>query len=128
MDTFKIIIVSKRSTKIEYVAFFNKYNSYKILKKENLSLVTEGNYCLLGNRGLYMIGVVQVGNVGRELKRALRKFFGIIHFLLSRIYICTLNGWNVLWDSVIAQLVKNLPARQETQVLLLGREDPLGKG
>ena len=27
--------------------------------------------------------------------------------------------------SIIAQLVKNLPAVQETQVLSLGREDPL---
>ena len=29
--------------------------------------------------------------------------------------------------SLIAQLVKNLPATQETQVLFLGREDPLQK-
>ena len=30
--------------------------------------------------------------------------------------------------SLMAQLVKNLPAMQETQVQLLGREDPLEKG
>ena len=30
--------------------------------------------------------------------------------------------------SLIAQLVKNLPAMQETPVLFLGQEDPLGKG
>ena len=30
--------------------------------------------------------------------------------------------------SLIAQLVKNLPAMQETPVRLLGREDPLRKG
>ena len=30
--------------------------------------------------------------------------------------------------SLIAQLVKNLPAMQETPVRLLGREDPLEKG
>ena len=29
------------------------------------------------------------------------------------------------WASLIAQLVKNLPAMQETQVRFLGREDPL---
>ena len=29
--------------------------------------------------------------------------------------------------SLVAQLVKNLPARQETQVRLLGQEDPLEK-
>ena len=30
--------------------------------------------------------------------------------------------------SLIAQLVKNPPAMQETPVQLLGQEDPLGKG
>ena len=75
MDTFKIIIVSKRSTKIEYVAFFNKYNSYKILKKENWSLVTEGNYCLLGNRGLYMIGGGAGGERRKRIKKGLKEIF-----------------------------------------------------
>ena len=32
------------------------------------------------------------------------------------------------WASLVAQLVKNLPAMQETQVQLLGWEDPLEKG
>ena len=31
------------------------------------------------------------------------------------------------WASLIAQLVKNLPAMQETQVQFLGWEDPLEK-
>ena len=31
------------------------------------------------------------------------------------------------WASLIAQLIKNLPAMQETPVQLLGREDPLEK-
>ena len=31
-------------------------------------------------------------------------------------------------SSLVAQLVKNLPAMQETLVGLLGREDPLEKG
>ena len=36
---------------------------------------------------------------------------------------------NILaWASLIAQLVKNLPAMQETPVQFLGREDPLEKG
>ena len=30
--------------------------------------------------------------------------------------------------SLVAQMVKNLPAMQETQVLSLGREDPLEEG
>ena len=33
-----------------------------------------------------------------------------------------------LWASLIAQLVKNPPAMQETLVEFLGREDPLEKG
>ena len=32
------------------------------------------------------------------------------------------------WASLLAQLVKNLPAMQETPVRFLGREDPLEKG
>ena len=35
---------------------------------------------------------------------------------------------NFLWASLIAQLIKNPPAVQETHVRLLGREDPLEKG
>ena len=33
-----------------------------------------------------------------------------------------------VWASLIAQLVKNLPAMQETLVQFLGQEDPLKKG
>ena len=32
------------------------------------------------------------------------------------------------WTSLVAQLVKNLPAMQETLVRSLGQEDPLEKG
>ena len=32
------------------------------------------------------------------------------------------------WDSLVAQLVKNLPAMRETWVRALGWEDPLEKG
>ena len=32
------------------------------------------------------------------------------------------------WASLVAQMVKNLPARQETQVQLLGQEEPLEEG
>ena len=35
---------------------------------------------------------------------------------------------NIMWASLIAQLIKNLPAMQETPVRFLGREDPLEKG
>ena len=33
-----------------------------------------------------------------------------------------------LWASLLAQMVKNLPAMQETWVQSLGGEDPLGEG
>ena len=36
--------------------------------------------------------------------------------------------FNGKWASLIAQLVKNLPAMQETLVQSLGWEDPLEKG
>ena len=35
---------------------------------------------------------------------------------------------NYIWASLVAQLVKNLPAVKETQVQSLGWEDPLKKG
>ena len=34
---------------------------------------------------------------------------------------------SLIWASLVAQLVKNLPAMQETLVGFLGREDPLEK-
>ena len=33
-----------------------------------------------------------------------------------------------IWDSLVAQVVKNLPAMQETWIQSLGSEDPLEKG
>ena len=55
-------------------------------------------------------------NVGPELLRAqsFKKAFGYLSLSF--------------WASLVAQLVKNLPAMQETQVRSLGREDPLEKG
>ena len=38
----------------------------------------------------------------------------------------TVSG-NVIWASLVAQSVKNLPAVQETRVQSLGLEDPLEK-
>ena len=32
------------------------------------------------------------------------------------------------WASLVAQMVKSLPALQETRVRSLGQEDPLGEG
>ena len=33
-----------------------------------------------------------------------------------------------MWASLVAEMVKNLPAVQETQVQSLGQEDPLEEG
>ena len=38
------------------------------------------------------------------------------------------NPINSGWASLIAQLIKNPPAMQETLVQFLGQEDPLAKG
>ena len=35
---------------------------------------------------------------------------------------------NIYWASLVAQMEKNLPAMQDTQIRSLGREDPLEKG
>ena len=35
---------------------------------------------------------------------------------------------SLLWDFSVVQMVKNLPAMQDTHVQSLGREDPLEKG
>ena len=35
--------------------------------------------------------------------------------------------WQASWASLVAQMVKNLPAVQENQVRSLGQEDPLEK-
>ena len=42
--------------------------------------------------------------------------------------LCSFEGFQGCQDSLIAQLVKNPPAMQETPVRFLGQEDPLEKG
>ena len=37
------------------------------------------------------------------------------------------QSYGFFWASMVAQMVKRLPAMQETQVQSLGREDPLKK-
>ena len=43
-------------------------------------------------------------------------------------HMCVLSMCMLICDSLIAQVVKNLPAIQETPVQFLGQEDPLEKG
>ena len=47
----------------------------------------------------------------------------VTHHVLEIHEYCCLNG-----ASLIAQVVKNLPAMQGSQVQFLGQEDPLEKG
>ena len=45
-----------------------------------------------------------------------------------QIYLSVLRFCNLCEASLIAQLVKNMPAMQETPIQFLGREDTLEKG
>ena len=49
---------------------------------------------------------------------------------LNQLFVCYLYspGYFTRWASLKAQLVKNLPAMQETLVHFLGQEDSLEKG
>ena len=46
------------------------------------------------------------------------------YFCFSNLHIFSFLYFTSCWASLIAQLVKNLPAMQETLVGFLGREDP----
>ena len=48
--------------------------------------------------------------------------------LLTRLFFLITVTSNTIWASLVAQLVKNLPAMQETSVQFLDWEDPLAKG
>ena len=58
----------------------------------------------------------------------------MIWFLHQNIYICVCvyiyleSLYTYIWASLVAQMVKNLPAMQETRVWSLDGEDPLEKG
>ena len=46
---------------------------------------------------------------------------------MSQLFLFNIR-YTILLASLVAQMVKNLPAMQETQVQFLGQEDPLEKG
>ena len=48
--------------------------------------------------------------------------------IFFNIYLFILAVSGLSWASLVAQLVKNLPAIQETPVQFLGYEEPLEKG
>ena len=51
-----------------------------------------------------------------------------MHYLLLQFTYCN-NSYHLRlqWDSLVAHMVKNLPAMQETWVQFLDQEDPLEK-
>ena len=51
-----------------------------------------------------------------------------IHLLSHLFHLSHENKYKLIWASLLAQLVKNLPAMRETWVRSLGWEDPLEKG
>ena len=59
------------------------------------------------------------------------KYFSNFYMLLGKFllffYIKILLTYNIALVSLVAQLVKNLPAMQETPVQFLGQKDLLGK-
>ena len=62
-----------------------------------------------------------------NMQKSWKNFFMNIHRLTTQILQWTFCH-TCLWTSLVAQLVKNLPAMQETWVRSLGWEDPLEKG
>ena len=69
----------------------------------------------------------------RLVVQSLQYYFNLNSFKLFSInlsYQCIDNSSDYIyrWASLVAQIVKNLPAIQETWVRFLGQEDPLEKG
>ena len=50
------------------------------------------------------------------------------NLFLMHMEITSISDFICFWTFLVAQMVKNMPAMQGTQVLFLGREDPLEKG
>ena len=51
-----------------------------------------------------------------------------VHVYALDLVVQIYGQFHMLWASLVAQMVKNLPAMEETQVLSPSREDPLEKG
>ena len=65
--------------------------------------------------------------------KCLSYYFNLNSFKLFSINLCyqcidNSSDYIYRWASLVAQIVKNLPAIQETWVRFLGQEDPLEKG
>ena len=64
----------------------------------------------------------------RKRCAVLRVFFILVCLLACFYEYVTFTQTHVLWASLVAQMVKNPPVTQETQVRSLGREHPLEEG
>ena len=75
--------------------------------------------------------VSHVASCRKPLTFSTRFWFSTLLPLNPPVMVCGLlfgNWFCLVWTSLVAQTVKNLPAVQETQVQSLGQEDPLEKG
>ena len=63
-----------------------------------------------------------------ELKKILFFLSGITNGHSLTNLSCIAHKLFIVWASLVAQMVKNLPTMLETQVQSLGQEDPLEKG
>ena len=53
----------------------------------------------------------------------------LFHCLIAHLFLVLIMGFSAyVWASLVAQMVKNLPAMQEIWVQSLGWEDPLEEG
>ena len=70
--------------------------------------------------------------IQRQFPRVLIEKFILLRWLwqifLASMSWTEINLFLIVWDSLVIQMVKNLPAMQETRVLSLGWEDPSEKG
>ena len=104
------------------VRFVGKENNADLKMKNILRNYT----CVV--KKLYMCLGTDVTQLSEDLTSSnLRRVVIIISVLLTHRKEWPLFRHFLVWASLVTQLVKNLPAMQETQVHFLGQEDPLGK-
>ena len=79
-------------------------------------------FLVITTRKVYSISNIQVCST--VLLTIVTMLCMLVHFFLWYLHAVRTSGG----ASLVVQLVKNLPAMQETPVQFLGREDPLEKG
>ena len=69
------------------------------------------------------LGLNLFGNIGAMDMRYANNYFPILFSKLLKVW----QQFHMSWASLVAQMVKSLPAKQEAQIWFLGREIPLEK-